>query len=258
MSAENAKFKKYLQDELLKRSKKNPAFSIRSFALQLEVEPSSLAQILSGKRKLTDKMCERLGLKLGVTDLKMKSLMKDPKSPARAFSTHSKLTDDAFTVISDWYYYAILELTHCDGFEGKIGWIAKALDISFAETLAAVERLKRLNYLEVTADGRWVDKLGDSSNLGNEFKAPAFTEHQRQVLKKASQALQTVSYERRIQSSLTVSVSQDKVVEAKAMILNFMEELDQFLKSGQTKDEVYKVSFSLFPVSNISQESPHV
>ncbi len=165
--------------------------------------------------------------------------------------------EDAFQVISEWHYYAILELTYCDKFRPSVRWISKVLDLSFTTTLDAIERLKGLKYLEVTPDGQWRDRLGDTNNLGNEYKARAFTEHQRQVLAKAIEALDKTPYEERVQSSMTVAVSGDKVKEAKQMILNFIEELNDFLKSGQTKDNVYNISVSLYPLSNTQKGDVH-
>lgn len=247
----NEQFRKALQSEFEKKTKKNRLFSIRSFAQQLEIEPSSLAQILSGKRKLTDKMCSRLGAKLGFSPLKVRALMKEAYARSETFPSFKKLSEDAFRVVSDWHYYAILELIACEEFKGTTSWIAKTLGLSFAETLSAIERLKRLNYLEITPEGVWIDRLGDANNLGNEFKAPAFTENQRQVLKKATEALDKVSYEERVQSSMTLAGSSEKVAEAKIKILNFIEELDAFMKSGTSKDEVFTISVSLFPLSQI-------
>lgn len=252
MTTDYSLFRNALNDEFLRRTKKNPRFSIRAFSQQLEIEPSSLAQILGGKRKLTQKMCNRLGTKLGFGPLKMRTLMKNAKRLDKSFTAFNKLEEDAFKVIAEWYYYAILELTYCDEFQGKPLWISRVLGISLAEAIDAIERLKRLNYLEISPEGKWIDRLGDSNNLGNEFKAPAFTEHQRQVLKKALEALDKTSYDKRVQSSMTVAVSKEKVVEAKSMILNFIEELNDFLKTGPTKDEVYNISVSLYPLTKIN------
>lgn len=243
-------FRNALCDEFLKRTKKNPNFSIRSFARQLDIEPSSLAQLLSGKRKFTDKMCVRLGTKLGFNPAKIKSLTKT-KVMKENFKSFGRMEADAFKVISDWHYYAILELTQCDDFKGSPLWISRVLGLSFAETLDAIERLKRLNYLEITPEGKWIDRLGDFNNLGNEFMAPAFTEHQRQVVKKALEALDKTSYEKRVQSSMTVAVSKKRVAEAKSMILNFIEELNDHLRTGDSKDEVYNISVSLYPLTTI-------
>jgi hypothetical protein len=247
----NEQFKKAIQSEFSKRVKKNSSYSVRAFAQFLEIEPSSLAQILNGKRKLTDKMCVRLATRLNFSPLKVRSLLAGNSNRMESFSKFNKVNEDAFRVISEWHYYAILELTQCEGFQGRTQWIAKTLGLSFAETLESIDRLKRLNYLEITPEGKWIDRLGDTNNLGNEFKAPAFTEHQRQVLGKASEALSKVSYNQRVQSSMTVAGSKERVAEAKEMILNFIEELDAFIKSGPIKDEVFTISVSLFPISQI-------
>jgi len=248
MNTSNANFRNILQEELLKRTKKNPRFSIRAFAGQLEVEPSSLAQILSGKRKLTEKMCDRLGFKLGMSPAKLRNAKRSVIKRDN-FEKFNHLQEDAFKVIADWHYYAILELIATDDFKPSPLWVSRRLGISFAVTLDAVERLKRLKYLEITPDGKWVDRLGDTNNLGNSFQRPAFTQHQRQVLNKAIEALDRTPYENRVQSSMTVTVSKEKVKEAKSLILNFIEELNDFLRSGDTKEEVYNISVSLYPLT---------
>jgi len=59
-------FRSFLQNELEKRCKKNPRFSLRAFARTLEVEPSALSKILHGKRALTPKMLMRMASQLGL------------------------------------------------------------------------------------------------------------------------------------------------------------------------------------------------
>ncbi len=246
----NAGFRRYLQDELVKRAKKNPSFSIRAFARQLQVEPSALAQILGEKRKLTDRMCERLAARLGLSPRKVQTLMKRELVGAEdSFRGFKRIQEDAFRVIADWYYYAILELTRTVDFQGNINWIAQTLGLSTAEAHTAVERLKRLGYLKINEQGAWVDAMGSAQNLGNEYSAPAFREHQKQLLKKAIEAIDQVDYAERVQSSMVLSGSRERVAEAKQRILNFIEELDEFMKSGSSREEVYTISVSLFPIS---------
>lgn len=250
MQLANESFRQYLQEELSERSEKNPAYSIRSFAKSLDLEPSSLAQILAGKRPLTDKMCSRIGTKLGLSPLKVRALMNAKALKADDnFSKFNKLSDDAFRVIADWHYYAILELIQVDGFKPDVKWIAHTLDLPFSKVLQAVDRLKRLNYLEITDRGKWIDHLGDTNNLGNDFKTQAFTEHQRQILAKAVEALTKTDYEERVQSSMTLVSSRERIKLAKPLILNFIEELDAFLKAGRDKKDVVAISVSLFPLT---------
>jgi plasmid maintenance system antidote protein VapI len=61
-------FRSFLQNELDKRCKKNPRFSLRAFARTLEVEPSALSKILHGKRALTPKMLMRMANQLGLPE----------------------------------------------------------------------------------------------------------------------------------------------------------------------------------------------
>ncbi len=247
--ASNESFREFLQDELIKRAKKNSRFSVRAFARQLNIEASSLAQILGGKRNLTDKMCARIGEQLNLNPNKIRSLMKSSVPFRGDFAGFKRMEEDAFRVIADWYYYAILELIRTDSFKGDLKWIARTLGISTAETHSAVERLKRLKYLEIDSAGNWHDRLGSAHNLGNEKTAPAYREHQKQILKKAVSALDDIAYEERVQSSMMLVGDRKRIAEAKRRILNFIEELDEYMKSGETHDEVFALSVSLFPVS---------
>lgn len=250
----NEAFRQYLQEEVSKRAKKNPTYSIRSFAKALNVESSSLSQILSGKRPLTDKMCLRFGTHLGLLPLKVRALMNSNSQRSNgSFAMFNKLNDDAFRLIADWHYYAILELTHLEEFQGNVKWIAKILDLPFAKVLQAVDRLKRMGYLEVTPENKWIDQLGDSTNLGNELKTQAFSEHQKQILGKAIEAMEKTDYSERVQSSMTLVSSRERIQMAKPLILNFIEELDAFLKAGQNKKDVVAISVSLFPLTQTIQ-----
>lgn len=243
-------FRISLKDEFNKRQKKNPNFSIRAFAKHLGVNSSTLTQILNGKRPLTDKMADDLGQKLKFSAAKMRLIRKGIPFGTDPYKSFKKMEEDEFEVISEWYYYAILELIQLKNFRASPVWISKILGLPIIQTIEAINRLQRLKYLEITPEGKWIDRLGDVNNLGNEKKAEAFTEHQRQVVKKSLEALDKIPYEKRVQSSMTVAVSKDRAIEAKTMILDFIEELNEFLRSGDTKDEVYNISVSLYPVTD--------
>ena len=245
----NELFRLKLQEELVTRATKNPSFSARAFAKKLDIGTSSLTQIINGKRPLTDKMCKKISERLGYSPDEVSALMRiAPESNKPA--SFPNMTVDMFKVIADWYHYAILELTYLEHFKGDHKWIAKSLGITTHEVRAAVERLLRLDFLEITEDNIWIDTLGDANNPGNEFTAPAMRKLQKQVLEKAIDALENVPYEERIQSSITLPVSRARAAEAKQKVLDFMNELDTFLREDPEKDEVYNMSFSLYPISD--------
>jgi len=59
-------FRLYLRSELARRLSSNPQYSLRSFALQLGINHSTLSQLLRGKRALTPRMIKTLGARLGL------------------------------------------------------------------------------------------------------------------------------------------------------------------------------------------------
>src|SRR3984957_9168996 len=53
-------FRMILQRELLLRCERNPQYSLRSFAKSLQIDPSTLSQILRGKRSITASLLQKL------------------------------------------------------------------------------------------------------------------------------------------------------------------------------------------------------
>ncbi|MFK8137221.1 MAG: TIGR02147 family protein [Bdellovibrionales bacterium] len=249
MENTNEEFRVYLQDQLIDRTKRNPKFSIRAFSRQLDIEPSSLSQIIHGKRKLTNNMCLRLRKKLGLTDSEFKSIMnKNPRN-----ESIKRIQLETFKIISDWYHFAILELTHLDSFKGDISWISSVLGISRGVTQVAVDRLCRVGYLEISKEtGLWKDSLGDASNTGNEFTEIALIRLQKQILEKAIDALEETNYEDRVQSAMTMAFPKKLLPQSKKKILNFINELNQDALDHGSYDEVYHLGVSLYPVSKIN------
>lgn len=63
---EKTSFRYWLQRQFAERCKKNPRYSLRAFARFLSMDPSSLSQILSGKRSVSKKkiqlICQRISV----------------------------------------------------------------------------------------------------------------------------------------------------------------------------------------------------
>ncbi len=110
----------HLQNELISRCRINNQYSLRSFAKFLGIEPSALSQILRGKRTLTRKMAIRLSNKLDINPAKL-GQFKEIKDNNQQ-GPFSELTADLFQVISDWYYFAILELMQTENFQNDPKW----------------------------------------------------------------------------------------------------------------------------------------
>ncbi len=257
-------FRFFLQEELLRRCKKNPRFSLRAFARTLDVEASSLSKILNGKRTLTKKMLHRLCTQLGLGPDQVKEFEDrlPPGTTARQGATagvpiavrddYQQVSADIFNVIADWYHYAILELITVRGFEATPAWIARVLDVTVSEANFAIERLRRLGLLKSRDDGGWEAGQLSTNADGGEMTAAAFRKLQRQILSQAIDVMESVPLLERDQSSITMAITKDKLVEAKVRIRAFRRELCAFLQEDAPHDDVYQLSISLFPVTRLA------
>jgi DNA-binding Lrp family transcriptional regulator len=250
-------FRAFLQSELTRRLKANPRYSLRAFAKALQVDHSTLAKILAGKRPLGRIAMRRLGTKLGLSEAEV-SLFATASSGAED-TDFQQLSLDSFSVISDWHHFAILELLRTDDFRADEKWIAQALGIPKPEATAAVQRLKRLGLIQQEpSTGKWFQPAdGKATTLGNPFTARAFRNLQKQILEKAVVALEETPIEERDQTSMTIAVDVSKMPEAKERITGFRRELSKFLSRGDRRDEVYHLSISLYPVTRIKKGANH-
>ena len=255
-------FRLYLQAELLRRCRANRNYSLRAFARHLEIEPSALSKILSGKRGISKAMLFRLGSKLGVDQARIQEFEEKIKmSRANQADKDSagvefkQLTFDTFELISNWYYYGILELTSVEGFNPDPKWIAKAVGISVPEVTIAIERLQRLGLLEIDDKGQFWDRSGNVTTLGSNFSVVALRNLQRQVLEMALTALDEVPIDRRDQTSVTMAINSSLLPEAKERIKAFRRDLAVFLQDASkgNRDEVYQLGISLYPVSQLGR-----
>lgn len=160
--APSSGFRLYLQSELARRLSSNPQYSLRSFALQLGINHSTLSQLLRGKRALTPRMIETLGERLGLRSEEIEVFVaRERQEGATVVPREIRfLTLDTVALLSDGSHRAILEMTSMEGFVPDTRWIARALDLTVDEVNMALSRLTRLGLLEMAAADRWVDLSG--------------------------------------------------------------------------------------------------
>jgi hypothetical protein len=236
----NLEFRTRLQEELARRMCVNERYSVRAFANYLAVDSSTLSQILSGKRLLSDSKMKEICEKIGIVT---------PGEARVGSSDYNLLELDSFAVISDWCHFAILDLTLLKSFKSDSSWIARKLSIQPFEASRAIERLKRLGML-IEKKGRLVKSQDFYTNYSEGVTSAALKEYQRQVIKKALQAVDNCPQERKDITSMTIAANSKRLQEAKEKIKHFRRELCAFLEEGGG-DSVYHLGLQLYPVTDI-------
>lgn len=166
-------FKAYLQSQLARRCSTNSQYSLRSFAMQLEIDHSTLSQLLRGKRRLTERMIRRLSVRLPLSRAEIDAFvgferLQEPAQPSGIGETQ-RLLRDTLSLISNPHHLNILELVHLEEFRPDARWIARLLDITTDEVNIALSRLLRLGLLEMSTPTRWTDKSAGSVTRLSEF-----------------------------------------------------------------------------------------
>lgn len=253
---ESVDFRDFLQSELVRRCKVNPRYSLRAFARYLKLESSYLSKLLQGKRAVTEKLIERVRAPLALGPDQVERFhqnarrSKQDRRKQRSRTTVAEfktLTVDSFYVVSEWYHYAILELTSVQGFKADARWIGRILDLPVPVVNAALERLIRLGMLK--EENGVLTCKENHTTVGNDFTHAAFRNLQRSVLQMALKALDEVPFEQRDHSSITMAINSKHVPEARRRIKQFRRELMSFLQQPGERDMVYQMGIALYPVS---------
>jgi uncharacterized protein (TIGR02147 family) len=250
-----------LRNQLFDYQKKNPAFSLRSFAKKLQVSPSSLSEILNGKRNVSKKLAVRMLARLGSDPKdqnKIIQLFDYNKNSTTKVSEPSKkyleLSSDHFQILSQWHHFAILSLTETKGFIADPVWISERLGIKVTEAELALERLQRLELVEWNRLKKSLKITKGQLMTSDDIADTAVRKSHFEDLQIAAKKLDEVDIVDRDFTSMTVALDKNKLPQAKKMIRNFQDQLATFLETG-TQTEVYKICFHLFTLSQNSKNN---
>tara|TARA_B100001248_G_scaffold251745_2_gene227202 strand:- start:23428 stop:24207 length:780 start_codon:yes stop_codon:yes gene_type:complete len=238
-------FQKFLEQEYLKRLGKNSSYSIRAFAKDININDSTLSQILRGKRNLSKKKQEEIGLKLG---LSLAALRKIQGEAAAGKIPYKILREDQYDVVANWYYDVILEMVDLDNFRLDAKWIAKKLEISTNEATLALQKLIRSNYLICDDKGKWHNNLKNiTSAEDNDFDHIALQNFQTQMRERAIASIKNDGAKDKNHSSYTVAMDQDLFPEIKEEIKIFRRKIAELIEEKSKKrDCVGNLQISFF------------
>jgi uncharacterized protein (TIGR02147 family) len=256
--SERQDFRMYLQDQLSARCSKNPRYSLRSFSKALNLSPSALSAMLSGKRPITNKMKNRLGLQLGLTLEEIVQMSAKPHGNSKQVTNTTankfhQLTIDTFNIISEPHHYAILELMKTHDFKLDSKWISQRLNHSIVEINIAIERLERVGLIKKTEDGNFKDTTdGFTTDIQEGLSSQGQRRFQKKSLEHAASLIELVPIENRDNTSMTMAINKDDLPEAKRLIKQFRRNFSSKLESANHLDEVYQLTIAFMPLTNLN------
>lgn len=256
-------YRQILHEHYLIRREFNPRYSLRAFANDLGMRSANLSNLLNGKQGLSYNSAIDLAKKLKLKgseesyfiDLVLASDARSKKEKilARGRLCEASMWDkkniqeDYFRLISEWYYFTILELLHLDDFKSDHSWIAEQLGIEKTAVDKAMARLLRLNLIE---DNNGIYKsTGVELNTSFDIPSHSLKKYHMQIFNRASEALLNQDVLDREMTNIIVAIGEEDIPFVKEKIRVFRDEINKEL-TDRIKDrgasKVYTLAIQFF------------
>lgn len=247
----------FLKEEYQKRRRKNPKYSLRAFAKYLQISPSHLSHILSGKRTVKAPVAIRLGKVLDLTSVETLELlqMDDDLAQDHAPQQVRILGLDEFGLIASWHFYAILGLANLKNNIATPEWIAQKLQIPKEVSKQCFKDLVRLGYLRVV--GSQFRQATKSLRTKPDLPSEIARRYHKQNLQLAAQKIDSVDVHQREYNSMTLPMNPRKITVAKRMIRSFTESFTEEMSRGKNT-EVYNICIQFFPLSDNQEKGTKI
>lgn len=240
---------------------KNPHYSLRSFARDLDVPASWLSEFLSSKKGMSvrtaQKLCKNMALSPSDADLFILSVRAnhsrrpaDRKAACAEIKEYKvieafKMKPHDFIEIGAWYHQAILELTEVEDFEHTEIDIARRLRLPLPTIKRALQSLQEAGLLLVE-DGKMTASFSETQSP-MDTPSLAMRKYQEQILQKGAMALHEQHLDEREFVSMTFAFDSARIQEAKKSLRKFYKQFaDEFYTKSDHKDSVYQLSFQFF------------
>ncbi|MCA2962240.1 MAG: TIGR02147 family protein [Silvanigrellales bacterium] len=254
-----------LAEELERRQRRNPRYSLRSFARDLVIPPSLVSDVLAGKRHLAPSRVANVVACLRLTPMEaafLEDLMQSEGARSKVMRHRAaerleryrndpplmQLADDQFRSLSQWYHLALLEYLQLPERPHDHVLVAEAMGIEIHETVDALERLQRLGLVRRVKGRYLVD--AKRSFFASSVPSQAVRDFHRGVLRQASAAIEGQKIDERELSASYFLMEQDHVEPSKSELREFRE---IFLRNRRNRrarpGAVYCLSMQLFRIA---------
>jgi uncharacterized protein (TIGR02147 family) len=261
-------YRTILSETLRERSAVNAAYSLRSYARDLKVSPSTLSEVMNGKKGLSPKLAQAVATNLRLPEWEVRYFcdlvaVEHAKSPRvrdeakhRLATRHQEnrvhlLNQRAIKALTSWVDLAILELTYLKNFEGSVPWIANCLEVPPPTVVASVKRLEEAGLIEINKKtGVWSDVSPLFSSTDG-IPSESIRNFHKTVLNLGLKKLESRDIKSRVVKTVIFSVSEENIPKAKQILNDAITQIVSLAdNSDQARSEVLCFSGQLFSLLN--------
>ena len=244
--------KSLLQQVLEERMRKNSVYSMRSLARDLKMAPSTLSEVMSGKKNLSLKKTNELTELLKIPEwqgdyLKNRIIENhDGKKDSREMKRPERLKENTIKSLTSSLDLALLEATHMKTFKADLKWLAKKLSVSEEEVFQAKERMQSIGLLKIHEDGKWED-LSPFFSSSDGIPSKSIRAFHADVLRLARKKVLTESVDERVVKTVVFSLEEDQLSEARNILNDAVAKIMELASKNEgKKDHVMCFSGQMF------------
>lgn len=258
-------YSKYLAAELEYRKAQNALYSLRSMSLQLGISPTTLSDVIKGKKKLSEKTGLEVSKKLKLSAKEAKyfqtllhyensedqNLRKTLENQLKVLNPllrkKSELDEQHYIVLSEWHHIAIIEMTSVFPKKLNAKIISEELNIEVSHAELALSLLQKLSLIE--KKGESYVKTQEQFTFNSDIANQALRHYHKTMLAKAQLAIVEQSNKEKFIGSETFALALDDLDEAKDIIENCFQQLLQLSAKANKKAYVYHTGIQLFQLN---------
>lgn len=249
-----------LERELLLRQERSPLYSLRAFARDMNVHPSTLSLALKGKRNIplaqASFIAQELNLNPEERTLFVESNQGFNRLDLIKIQSHEQkfiLDETHDKIVKEWEHLVVLELFNIKSFKASVAEVSSKLDITLDRATEVLENLIECDLL--TADENGVYPTHKKSvRTSEDVPSEVIRQSHFESLEFGKKKLENIPVEMRDFSKIVMSFDKNNISEAKAIIREFRRKMDAFSKSGN-HDEVFQLAIQFYPMTDLKGNS---
>lgn len=249
-----------LKEDLSRRQRNSPSYSLRAYARDLSVHPATMSLVIQGKRSLPLKFSRIVADKLNLGPKErtcfLESLYGEKTSLDKITISENDqrfMVDESyFAFMAEWEHDAILTLMDCSDFIFSKTEICSRLGISEIRADVVINNLLQCGLLKNDEKG-WT-KTHSSVRTTEDVVSTALRIGHKETLDMGKQKLDEVDVLLRDFSSMMIAMDPQKLTEVKTIIREFRQKMAALLRDGN-KTEVYQLAIQLYPLTKNEERS---
>lgn len=257
-----------LRDIYKIRKKKNPAYSMSKFSRDAGFKSYHLSDVFAGRYGLSVRRATEVAEKLKMSDTVKKQFLRlvesnaakskedknisDFESSHFLFEADKKVSVEEFSLMSQWYFFALIELIRKLKTPASYEELAERLSISENECKSSIKKLIQLGYICELNGELMVNHAMIS--LNNDTPSEIIRNYHRIMIAKSLDSMQKDPVSERYFGSFNLNLSEQQYNDLHEELSAFIrKKITHYQKDVETEQRLYTLNFQLFPLEQIKK-----